>query len=111
VSTSGLNRTDAVHVPIVPVNRRLPTSRVEQRHQVALELGQRRTLGYSFTHILHVTNVNGSPLYGMIFATDHAASPILGCPQGAEFDRRVTRAAEDSAPVELGDSRVDHRPR
>lgn len=30
-----------------------------------------RTLGYQFTHTLRLTNVNGTPLYDMIFATDH----------------------------------------
>lgn len=31
-----------------------------------------KTLGYGFTHTLRLTNVNGVPLYDMIFATDHA---------------------------------------
>jgi len=30
-----------------------------------------KTLGYGFTHTLRLTNVNGVPLYDMIFATDH----------------------------------------
>ena len=32
-----------------------------------------RALGYQFTHALRLTNVTGTPLYDMIFATDHAA--------------------------------------
>lgn len=31
-----------------------------------------KTLGYGFTHTLRLTNVNGVPLYDMVFATDHA---------------------------------------
>ena len=32
-----------------------------------------RTLGYRYTHALRLTNTGGTPLYDMVFATDHAA--------------------------------------
>lgn len=39
-----------------------------------------RVLGYKFTHTLRLTNVQGVPLYHMVFATDHAAGDRIMSP-------------------------------
>lgn len=49
-----------------------------------------KTLGYRFTHTLRLTNVNGAPLYDMIFATDHQI--------GDKIMRSVYRKAADRFP-------------
>jgi hypothetical protein len=48
-------------------------------------------LDYGFTHALRLTNVNGVPLYDMIFATDHEV--------GDKIMSDVYRAAADKFPT------------
>jgi three-Cys-motif partner protein len=72
-----------------------------------------RTLGYQCTHTLRLTNVSGSPLYDMIFATDHPAgdnimkavysraSRHFRAMRGEARDRRRDRKEQESGLAAL----------
>lgn len=62
-----------------------------------------KTLGYRFTHSLRLTNVQGAPLYDMIFATDH--------PAGDQIMRSVYRAAAQRFPAMRREARARRRDR
>lgn len=61
------------------------------------------SLGYRFTHTLRLTNVNGVPLYDMIFATDHKV--------GDKIMRSVYRKAADRFPNMRSEARARRRDR
>lgn len=61
------------------------------------------TLGYAFTHSLRLTNVQGVPLYDMVFATDHQA--------GDKIMRSVYRAAAERFPTMRREARARRRDR
>jgi three-Cys-motif partner protein len=62
-----------------------------------------RSLGYAFTHSLRLTNVQGVPLYDMIFATDH--------PAGDKIMRSVYRTAAERFPTMRREARARRRDR
>lgn len=61
------------------------------------------TLGYGYTHTLRLTNVQGVPLYDMVFATDH--------PIGDKIMRSVYRTAADRFPRMRQEARARRRDR
>ena len=62
-----------------------------------------KTLGYGFTHSLRLTNVQGVPLYDMIFATDH--------PAGEKIMQSVYRSAAERFPQMRQEARARRRDR
>jgi three-Cys-motif partner protein len=62
-----------------------------------------KTLGYGFTHTLRLTNVNGVPLYDMIFATDHKA--------GDKIMKSVYQKAAERFPKMRQEARARRRDR
>jgi three-Cys-motif partner protein len=62
-----------------------------------------KMLGYGFTHTLRRTNVNGVPLYDMIFATDHEV--------GDKIMRSVYRTAAERFPKMRQEARARRRDR
>lgn len=62
-----------------------------------------KTLGYGFTHTLRLTNVNGVPLYDMIFATDHEI--------GDKIMRSVYQKAAERFPKMRQEARARRRDR
>jgi three-Cys-motif partner protein len=62
-----------------------------------------QTLGYSYTHTLRLTNVQGVPIYDMVFATDH--------PVGDKIMRSVYRKAAARFPRMRQEARARRRDR
>jgi three-Cys-motif partner protein len=62
-----------------------------------------QTLGYRYTHTLRLTNVQGVPLYDMVFATDH--------PVGDKIMRSVYRTAAARFPRMRQEARARRRDR
>lgn len=60
-------------------------------------------LGYKFTHALRLTNAHGTPLYDMVFATDH--------PVGDEIMQSVYRTAAARFPGMREEARARRRDR
>ena len=55
-------------------------------------------LGYQFTHTLRLTNLQGTPLYDMIFATDHEVGDKIMSDVYRGAAARFPRCAEKSGP-------------
>lgn len=60
-----------------------------------------KTLGYAVTHSLRLTNVQGVPLYDMVFATDH--------PAGDKIMRSVYQGAAERFPTMRREARARRR--
>lgn len=60
-----------------------------------------KMLGYGYTHALRLTNIQGVPLYDMVFATDHAI--------GDKIMRSVYGAAAQRFPRMRQEARARHR--